>query len=877
MGKIVSKLKSRNSVNEDEREIQKYAEETENRPYEFGLQNTDDLKKITWYQRLIFDLRFRIAYAIIIAIILGIGVPIAIHQLLYDHEDSTIYGSCLIKTEARFQCLINNAEIANRRQCVDANCCWEENDELPFKCYHSFPTADQYRVLEIKQLSENGDAVQITADPNQGWMTRLTILISWLDEGHLNLQMFNPALYPERVTSGLGDVLPGGPRSIEKDGLIISYPDVGDYFFIQIERVGDGWNRNETIFDTRLGPINSGNGFMAFTTTLSTPYFYGLTGGEGIASKSTVTFGVMNGFENAETPFYMSLENSNSWHGILLETTLPFVTQVLQAPGIGFHIEGPKADINLHFFNGPTTTGVLTQLHSYLSTRIGNETTSTPEIAPLVPYIPPYWGLGLHLCRSMWDTALVWEHIDELNNATLNKIPYDSDCIHGNLRNLLVKNSTIFSSEELADIVEMLNVTEKKIVLSQTFTIPFVEGVTDISEIGEFLVMNRMNGSSHPFVGMIDNGTVVYPDVFHPTIFSDLAPWNFNFSDIPVSGFILTDNFPRNENSSSCQKPGSFLQKLLLSTNRSIQIEPNDALKKINPWGSICPQISHTVVQINTSRVEKTHLELHNSYGLQSSKKIRQVLHSLEGDALSKRDLVLSTSSSWTESLYYGATNGMQANFTWVALRESLAHVVRHFVLSPVTGTTICGAFLPNEKPDFDNNLCLRWYQLGLLLPHAYHNYAKGNDSRGPLDFPKRYQNYLSEAIRQRYTYAPYYYTLLINYQKTFVPMILPMSYLFHNVSGVERATVFKLVDQFMIGEAILAAPIVKPELNRESYFPPGIWYDADGFMAWNDTGNGGFKTVTGYLVQTPLFLRGGYVIPTLKSKHQNLSELSVG
>lgn len=75
----------------------------------------------------------------------------------------------------------------------------------------------------------------------------------------------------------------------------------------------------------------------------------------------------------------------------------------------------------------------------------------------------------------------------------------------------MVKNSTIFSSEELADIVEMLNVTEKKIVLSQTFTIPFVEGVTDISEIGEFLVMNRMNGSSHPFVGMIDNGTVVYP------------------------------------------------------------------------------------------------------------------------------------------------------------------------------------------------------------------------------------------------------------------------------------------------------------------------------------------------------------------------------
>lgn len=40
--------------------------------------------------------------------------------------------------------------------------------------------------------------------------------------------------------------------------------------------------------------------------------------------------------------------------------------------------------------------------------------------------------------------------------------------------------------------------------------------------------------------------------------------------------------------------------------------------------------------------------------------------------------------------------------------------------------------------------------------------------------------------------------------------MILPMSYHFHDVNGVDQSTIFKLLDQFMIGEAILAAPIIK-------------------------------------------------------------------
>jgi hypothetical protein len=145
-------------------------------------------------------------------------------------------------------------------------------------------------VTEIKQLSGNDgnideDGIQLTVNPNhEDRMNKLVVLIKWL-KNHLNLQIFNPNHYPKR---GIMTVFPTTdkkmPRSIEKNGIIINYADENDYFFIEIVRTGS--NGNETIFDTRLGPINGGNGFIAFTTTLPTAFFYGLTG----YSKKTLFF-----------------------------------------------------------------------------------------------------------------------------------------------------------------------------------------------------------------------------------------------------------------------------------------------------------------------------------------------------------------------------------------------------------------------------------------------------------------------------------------------------------------------------------------------------------------------------------------------------------
>lgn len=72
----------------------------------------------------------------------------------------------------------------------------------------------------------------------------------------------------------------------------------------------------------------------------------------------------VNGFENLELPFYISYEKSGMWHGVLIDTDEPMLVQVVQAPGISFHIE--TSEMNLHFFAGPGLAEITSQVHNFV-------------------------------------------------------------------------------------------------------------------------------------------------------------------------------------------------------------------------------------------------------------------------------------------------------------------------------------------------------------------------------------------------------------------------------------------------------------------------------------------------------------------------------
>jgi hypothetical protein len=123
--------------------------------------------------------------------------------------------------------------------------------------------------------------IEISASPNHPEeMSSLKIWVNWLNDDNLNMQIFNPTDYPERVaTFSMGETDSIGSRmrrqTMTRDSITVSYGEQNGYLFL---RLGRNDSVGETIFDTRLGPLNSGNGFISLTTTLPTPYFYGLKG-----------------------------------------------------------------------------------------------------------------------------------------------------------------------------------------------------------------------------------------------------------------------------------------------------------------------------------------------------------------------------------------------------------------------------------------------------------------------------------------------------------------------------------------------------------------------------------------------------------------------
>ncbi len=74
-------------------------------------------------------------------------------------------------------------------------------------------------------------------------------------------------------------------------------------------------------------------------------------------------------------------------------------------------------------------------------------------------------------------------------------------------------------------------------------------------------------------------------------------------------------------------------------------------------------------------------------------------------------------------------------------------------------------------------------------------------------------------------------------------------------------ANTYNLDDQFMIGEDLLVAPIVKPDVTRRLvYLPAGTWYD---YWTNKKHTGGTMISVEAPLETVPMFVRAGAMIPT--------------
>jgi alpha-glucosidase len=109
--------------------------------------------------------------------------------------------------------------------------------------------------------------------------------------------------------------------------------------------------------------------------------------------------------------------------------------------------------------------------------------------------------------------------------------------------------------------------------------------------------------------------------------------------------------------------------------------------------------------------------------------------------------------------------------------------------------------------------------------------------------------------LKLRYRLLPFLYTTLEEAHRTGVPLFRPLV-----LNYQDDANTYNLDDQFMIGNDLLVAPIVKPDLTqRLVYLPKGVWYD---YWTNKKYEGGGMIRVAAPLETVPMFVRGGAIIP---------------
>lgn len=155
-----------------------------------------------------------------------------------------------------------------------------------------------------------------------------------------------------------------------------------------------------------------------------------------------------------------------------------------------------------------------------------------------------------------------------------------------------------------------------------------------------------------------------------------------------------------------------------------------------------------------------------------------------------------------------------------------------------------------------DDELYTRWLQFAvftpILRPHG------SNFPSEPVFWSNKTQNIVRRYMKLRYALLPYNYTLAWQNSQLGTPLIRPLFYSFPgdlNASQVE--------DQYMWGDNLLIAPVLKKGLeSRSVYLPHGNWYDFN---------TGKFYSGDTHIIypltldEIPVFAKAGSFIPMTK------------
>lgn len=521
-------------------------------------------------------------------------------------------------------------------------------------------------------------------------------------------------------------------------------------------------------------------------------------------------------------PFYLGLEPTHgNAHGVFLLNSNAMEVILQPAPAITFRTIGGILDF--YIFLGPKPADVIQQ---YLEV-VG------------YPYLPPYWGLGFHLCRWGYGSANRTQEI--VNRMRAAKIPQDTqwnDIDYMSSHEDFTTDPKSYSN--LPDVVADLHNHKQHYIPMIDPAIssdqppgtypPYDDGVK------QDVFIKDANGKI--LIGQVWPGKTAFPDFFKPST-SDW--WNTqlgSFHDkIVFDGVWLDMNEPSNF------VDGSYSGCPSNSTLDNPPYVPHVDDSKLSAK-TICASARQYI---------SSHYNVHNLYGLSEVIITNKVISQLR----KKRPFIISRSTFPSSGKYGGHWLG--DNYSqWPDMHYSIIGILNFNMFGvPLVGADICG-FNDNTNEE----LCVRWHQLGAFYPFSRNHNSltcgpKLCIDQDPAAWSSHAQDIIREALTTRYLLLPYLYTLFAEAHHNGTTVARPLFFEFPNDPNT-----YPVDRQFLWGSSLLISPVLDPGVDTvTATLPAGTWYDFynGSLILMAQTGN---ITLDAPLEKINLHIHEGSILP---------------
>uniref|UniRef100_A0A8C5WMS8 Lysosomal alpha-glucosidase n=1 Tax=Leptobrachium leishanense TaxID=445787 RepID=A0A8C5WMS8_9ANUR len=725
---------------------------------------------------------------------------------------------CNVDPNSRFDCAPEKD--LSKEQCLARKCCHSPGEKGPGmgqpSCFYP-PTYPTYKMSNLTQTETGYYATLTRSVPTFMPRDIMTLHLNVMFETptRLRFTIKDPANKRYEVPIPTPEVN-GQASSTQYD---VQFNE--DPFGLIVKRKSNG----QVLLNTTVAPLLFADQFLQISTSLPSNYLYGL--GEHLTSLNLDLKWTRLTFWNRDLiprkdanlygthPFYLSMENDGSAHGVFLLNSNAMDVLLQEAPALTWRTIGGIFDF--YVFLGPEPKTVIRQYHEVIG----------------FPFMPPFWGLGFHLSRWGYNSTNMTR--EAVNNLTEAEFPLD--VLWNDIDYLDGYRDFTFDPERFGDLPEMVDECHEK---GLKYVLIVEPAISSSDPPGTYLPFEDglkrqvfiTNETGHPLEGKVWPGPNVYPDFTN----QETTQWWYEHlkvfhEKVAFDGMWLDMNEPTN-----------------LLNGSMYGCPKNDLENPPYVPAVVGGTLQSKTICLSSKQNMSTHYNLHNLYGLTETVASHHALVKIR----KKRPFIISRSTYAGHGHYAGHWTG-DVESTW----EQLYHTIPAIILSNMYGIPMVGADLCGFVGDVTEELCLRWSQLGAFYPFMRNHNTIESKSQEPYVFSEQTQQAMKSALLTRYSLLPYLYTLFVNA---------------HNIGDTVNRALFMefpsdqntwTIDrQFLWGEALLITPVLeegKTEVN--GYFPAGTWYSAGSNVTIQSDGQ--WILLPAPLGVINIHFRGGCILPT--------------